>query len=199
MKRQKRNQRKSSEIEKLKKELSLYKKLALKDPLTGLYNRRGFLEETDRLIKMNQRLGQRFSFSLASFGRVGLVFIDLDNFKHINDRFGHKVGDEVLKEIAKRLEGSLRRFDIVGRWGGDEFVVAIWDVDKKILDIIVERLKSKITNEPIIIRKQPISITASFGAKVFPIEGLELEKEIEGVDKSMYRAKKQSKNRSTSV
>jgi len=199
MKRQKRNQRKSSEIEKLKKELSLYKKLALKDPLTGLYNRRGFLEETDRLIKMNQRLGQRFSFSLASFGRVGLVFIDLDNFKHINDRFGHKVGDEVLKEIAKRLEGSLRRFDIVGRWGGDEFVVAIWDVDKKILDIIVERLKSKITNEPIIIRKQPISITASFGAKVFPIEGLELEKEIEGVDKSMYRAKKQSKNRLTSA
>ncbi|HOD96628.1 MAG: GGDEF domain-containing protein [Candidatus Paceibacterota bacterium] len=199
MKRQKRNQRKSSEIEKLKKELSLYKKLALKDPLTGLYNRRGFLEETDRLIKMNQRLGQRFSFSLASFGRVGLVFIDLDNFKHINDRFGHKVGDEVLKEIAKRLEGSLRRFDIVGRWGGDEFVVAIWDVDKKTLDIIVERLKSKITNEPIIIRKQPISITASFGAKVFPIEGLELEKEIEGVDKSMYRAKKQSKNRLTSA
>jgi len=62
MKRQKRNQRKSSEIEKLKKELSLYKKLALKDPLTGLYNRRGFLEETDRLIKMNQRLGQRFFF-----------------------------------------------------------------------------------------------------------------------------------------
>ena len=199
MKRQKRNQRKSSEIEKLKKELSLYKKLALKDPLTGLYNRRGFLEETDRLIKMNQRLGQRFSFSLASFGRVGLVFIDLDNFKHINDRFGHKVGDEVLKEIAKRLEGSLRRFDIVGRWGGDEFVVVIWDVDKKTLDIIVERLKSKITNEPIIIRKQPISVTASFGAKVFPIEGLELEKEIEGVDKSMYRVKKQSKNRSTSL
>jgi len=148
---------------------------------------------------MNQRLSQRFSFSLASFGSVGLVFIDLDNFKHINDRFGHKTGDEVLKEIAKRLEGSLRRFDIVGRWGGDEFVVVIWDVDKKTLDIIVERLKSKITNEPIIIRKQPISVTASFGAKVFPIEGLELEKEIEGVDKSMYRVKKQSKNRSTSL
>jgi len=199
MKRQKRNQRKSSEIEKLKKELALYKKLALKDPLTGLYNRRGFLEESDRLIKMNQRLGQRFSFSLTSFGNVGLAFIDLDNFKHINDRFGHKTGDEVLKEIARRLEGSLRRFDIVGRWGGDEFVVAIWDVDKKILDIIVERLKGKITNEPMIIRKQPISVTASVGAKVFPIEGLELEKEIEGVDKSMYRAKKQSKNRSTSV
>jgi len=96
-----------------------------------------------------------------------------------------------LKEIARRLEGSLRRFDIVGRWGGDEFVVAIWDVDKKILDIIVERLKGKITNEPMIIRKQPISVTASVGAKVFPLKDWNWRKRLRGLISQMYRAKKQ--------
>ncbi len=181
--------KKQSEIEKLRKELALYKKLALKDPLTGLYNRRGFLEEADRLIKMSQRLDQRLSLSPVSFGSIGLIFIDLDNFKHINDRFGHKAGDDVLKEIAKRLEKSLRRFDIVGRWGGDEFVVVVWDVDKRILDVIVERLQEKIAKEFFVKQKKPIYVTASFGAKIFPIEGLELEKEIERVDKEMCKNK----------
>jgi len=185
-----------SEIEKLKKEISKLKKITQKDPLTGLYNRRGFLEEAEKFIKMAQRMKQRTAAGSDDlFGNIGLIFVDLDNFKQINDRYGHNAGDQVLKKISLVLENSLRKFDIIGRWGGDEFVILVWGIDKTIILEIINRLKEKIGELTFLFKKQPNKITASLGAKILlNEEKLELEKEIEKSDKAMYQAKKKGKD-----
>lgn len=88
--------------------------LAVTDPLTGVANRRGLLHSLGRMLTRLQREG----------GGVQIAFIDLDGFKAVNDRHGHEVGDRLLQQIARRLSGGLRPGDLVGRWGGDEFIVA---------------------------------------------------------------------------
>ena len=101
-----------SEQTKLQKRLET---LAFNDSLTGLYNRAAFIRELER----------RINYHKSHAGVVALMFLDLDRFKKVNDVFGHKVGDQLLCEVGKRLSGVVRGNDLVGRWGGDEFVVAI--------------------------------------------------------------------------
>jgi len=187
--------RKNQEIEKLKKEILLLRKITFKDPLTGLYNRRGFLNEVNRLVKMVDGIQQRMpSNSSNLFENLGLIFVDLDDFKKINDNFGHKVGDMVLKKIAETLEKSLRKFDIVGRWGGDEFVILTLGVGKPIVLSIAQRLKNKVESLVFKEKKKNFNLTASFGATVFSSKDFKIEDYINKTDKAMYRAKKQGKN-----
>ena len=187
--------RKNQEIEKLKKEILLLRKITFKDPLTGLYNRRGFLNEVNRLVKMVDGIQQRMPTNSSNlFETLGLIFVDLDDFKKINDNFGHKVGDMVLKKIAETLERSLRKFDIVGRWGGDEFVILTLGVGRPIVLSIAQRLKNKVESLVFKEKKKNFNLTASFGATVFSSKDFKIEDYINKTDKAMYRAKKQGKN-----
>jgi diguanylate cyclase (GGDEF)-like protein len=187
--------RKNQEIEKLKKEILLLRKITFKDPLTGLYNRRGFLNEVNRLVKMIDGIQQRMPTNSSNlFENLGLIFVDLDDFKKINDNFGHKVGDMVLKKIAETLEKSLRKFDIVGRWGGDEFVILTLGVGRPIVLSIAQRLKNKVESLVFKEKKKNLNLTASFGATVFSSKDFKIEDYINKTDKAMYRAKKQGKN-----
>lgn len=100
-------------ISRLKKENAVYQKVALSDPLTGITNRRGLFIELSRMLEVAQR----------SHAVIHLAFIDLDNFKQINDEYGHDAGDRFLIDIANRLTSGVRQADMVARYGGDEFVV----------------------------------------------------------------------------
>jgi diguanylate cyclase (GGDEF)-like protein len=154
------------------------------DPLTGLFNRGMF---NDRL---QQALAQasRFERSLA------LLFIDLDGFKLINDTLGHNAGDALLAELATRLRATLREGDVIGRMGGDEFVVLIEEyteaaqvaeVAKKILDTV---------SRPYFLQGQDYQVTASLGISTFPEDGRDTQTLLKNADIAMYLVKEQGKN-----
>lgn len=156
------------------------------DPLTGLPNRSLFTEYSENL----RRLAKRNKKSLS------IIFIDLDNFKSVNDYFGHDVGDLVICEVAKLLRDDLRENDIIARVGGDEFVICLYGVEK------IEHLE-KISNNLIIkictigyIEGNPIDIGASIGAAItFSPDSLLASEMVGMADKLMYKAKTMGKGR----
>lgn len=158
--------------------------LADHDSLTDLLNRRSFNDGLARLYKLHKRNHKPLSF----------LFFDIDNFKAINDTFGHSVGDEVLKRIAGHLKEYIRETDLVGRWGGEEFIVALIDTDADDALAVAEKLR--IIFEEDIILKDLINapLTASFGVTEFRRDDT-LESVIVRVDDAMYQAKAKGKNR----
>ncbi len=150
----------------------------LKDPLTGLFNRRFFNLYLVRKLKEQTLKGERVSF----------ILLDLDNFKRINDTYGHAFGDKVLRHIARLLRKQLRNEDIALRWGGEEFGIfvkaPIEDAKK-----LAERLRKAVENSPV----EGVKITASFGVGEY--KGEDPKEFFEKVDEALYRAKKMGKNR----
>ena len=151
--------------------------IATSDPLTGVLNRRGF--ERDAA----QRLTQSDDDATGA-----LLFIDLNDFKGINDQFGHEVGDQLLKIAAERLKKSLRSCDIIGRPGGDEFVALVPDVDAQIADKLAKRLTSSL-EEPYNIGRQKLVCKASIGLSLYPTNANTLTGLLREADQAMYRAK----------
>ncbi|MBM4128554.1 MAG: sensor domain-containing diguanylate cyclase [Nitrospira sp.] len=132
------------------------KEMAFLDPLTRLANRR-YIE-----INIKERLSE-----LNRYGwPFGVIFADVDNLKEINDTYGHHVGDLALKMVAKTLPASLRLFDVVGRWGGDEFVAVIVNIRKKHLQDIAHRFLSLIKSSDIHLENEILKITVSIGATI---------------------------------
>lgn len=158
-------------------------RLAMIDTLTKLPNRRA--------LQQNLEAGTRRC--LRTNSSMALAFIDLDNFKPINDNYGHQTGDEVLINVANRLNAAVRNCDVVTRIGGDEFVALIEDI-KSNEDIvpILERIVHTI-NEPFFVKQHQLFISASVGVAVFPKDG-NLEQLISCADAAMYRAKSDGKN-----
>ncbi len=159
--------------------------LAYYDSLTGLPNRRLFHD--------------RVSYTLANAHRhqhrVALFFIDLDDFKKVNDRLGHEAGDAVLREVANRLAGCMREGDSVARLSGDEFTVLIQELDE---DCELDRLGGRILesiSEPISIEHQELSVSASIGISVYPDDGDCLDVLIKNADVAMYYAKEEGRQR----
>lgn len=189
-----------SQIQKLKNELEQLKKLVHKDPLTGVYNRRGFLEWGEKFfesaIKSSKYSGRRKNYMISS---LSLVFCDLDDFKKVNDEYGHLVGDKVLKTASSLMAGSLRVSDLICRWGGEEFAIMLVGANLKDAFKIAENLRKNLAKKKILIDgKKFINITASFG--VAEIAGAKnLDDLILKADKAMYKAKKQGKNRVVSL
>jgi diguanylate cyclase (GGDEF)-like protein/PAS domain S-box-containing protein len=151
--------------------------IATSDPLTGVLNRRGF--ERDAA----QRLSQSDDDATGA-----LLYIDLNEFKGINDRFGHEVGDELLKIAAERLKKSLRSCDIIGRPGGDEFVALVPDVDAHVADKLAKRLTGSL-EEPYNIGRQKLVCAASIGLALYPDNANTLTGLLREADQAMYRAK----------
>ncbi|MBR3040494.1 MAG: GGDEF domain-containing protein [Lachnospiraceae bacterium] len=155
---------------------------ATKDPLTGLYNRRF----------MNQKLEEKM-VALQEEGRIfGLIICDIDNFKKVNDTFGHESGDDVLVNCARVLMSSLRENDVVCRWGGEEFLIAI-EGNKRITHDVAERIRVMIEDMVVVSHGYSIKITMTFGV-CESIPGLSIDKLVEIADERLYHGKQNGKN-----
>ena len=158
--------------------------LAQQDPLTGLGNRR-------LLIK-------RISAALANARRnqnaMAVVYLDLDGFKQINDTLGHNIGDALLKIVARRLESVVREEDTVARVGGDEFVIALWQITNSSDVATVAAKLVEIVSRPYVIENQTINVTASAGISIYPAHGEHVESLMKSADAALYEAKNAGKN-----
>ena len=159
--------------------------LAERDSLTGLYNRHRLHEEMAKLLHESVRSGSHGA----------LLFFDLDEFKYINDTFGHHAGDATLTRIANELTGLVRRNEILARLGGDEFALLIPQItDLKEVEILAARMVRAIAQLPLVFGEQPLRVTASLGIALYPEHGISIEDLIAHADTAMYQAKACGKN-----
>ncbi len=162
------------------------RKLTLMDPLTGLHNRRGLFELGNIEFSRSDRVGSPFSG----------IMIDIDHFKEINDTYGHDVGDKVLQELAKRCKKCVREIDLIGRHGGEEFVILLPETDLDASLAVGERLRSVISHSPICIGETiELNVTASIGVARKDENTPNLEILITRADQAMYIAKHKGRNR----
>src|SRR6185369_14505640 len=160
-------------------------KMAYYDALTSLPNRRLLLD------RLNQALAQakRYKRSMA------LMFMDIDNFKRVNDTLGHDMGDELLKIVAGRLRACVREMDTVCRQGGDEFIIVLTEIaHSQVVAVIANKIIETIS-DPISLQENELHITTSIGIAVYPIDGTDDEKELmKKADTALYEAKNKGKN-----
>ncbi|MBW1758863.1 MAG: GGDEF domain-containing protein [Deltaproteobacteria bacterium] len=172
--------------EKLQKANEILERLATIDPLTGLYNFRYFQSTFDAEFSRTKRSGRP----------LAAIIVDVDNFKVINDRHGHLVGDQVLKEISSRIKKSLRISDTVARYGGDEIVILLPKTNLDKAGSLAERLRSQIYDRPVPVEGNSIQISVSLGVTAFT--GMQVyakENLLKLADQALYSAKKAGKNR----
>lgn len=174
------NPPKHSELENLKQ----INQMALLCPLTSLGNRRwAELSLRARLDEMD-----RYGWSF------GLLFVDVDQFKQINDEYGHLTGDEVLKMVARTLSRSVRSFDFVGRWGGEEFIAIIRNATEKTLRSVANRCRILIEDSSLAVQEKEIRVTVSIGATWARQEDTR-ETLLQRADQLMYQSKASGRNR----
>ncbi len=161
------------------------KSLGVKDGLTGLYNHRYFQETLEEMINSHRKDGKE----------LGLLMIDLDDFKRINDEYGHPVGDKVLKQFARILKSNVREKDILARYGGEEFTVIFPDISSKVAVNASERIRKVLENYSFKITDFDKHLTISLGLAFFPADGDSREKLVEKADEALYRAKNSGKNK----
>jgi diguanylate cyclase (GGDEF)-like protein len=162
---------------------------ALTDALTGLPNRYAF----------DMALAREAARALRNKSSLVLAVIDVDHFKSINDRYGHHIGDQVLREVAKILGGQLRTADIVSRWGGEEFAILLPDLDLVSAKVIVERLRELIAQHSFNYGKaRELSLTVSIGLAAVPNDG-EPSKAFARADRALYAAKDSGRNRTVAL
>ena len=158
--------------------------LAERDALTGLYNRHRFNEELGRMIADAQRHSSR----------VALLFYDLDDFKYINDTFGHRAGDAMLIRVAGEVAGQVRRNELYARLGGDEFAILVPEISDEMLRVLAERITRAIAQVRFQYEGQSLRLTSSLGVAVFPDHADNPEDLIARADTAMYQAKEAGKN-----
>jgi diguanylate cyclase (GGDEF)-like protein len=154
------------------------------DPLLDVFNRRGFERELKRSIAFVARYGTE----------AALVYIDLDGFKAVNDRHGHRAGDAVLKAVARQLSSKVRASDVVARLGGDEFAVVLWNVGIDLATAKACDLEWQIEDMRIPYGPERLAVGASAG--VVPLRaGIDAAQALDGADKAMYARKTERKAR----
>jgi len=158
--------------------------LAERDALTGLYNRHRFNDELGRMIADAQRNGTR----------TALFFFDLDDFKYINDTFGHRAGDAMLIRVAGEVGGQVRRNEIFARLGGDEFAILVPDATDEMVSVLAERVTRSIAMVRFQFEGQSLRLTSSLGIALFPDHADNVEDLISRADTAMYQAKDSGKN-----
>ncbi len=176
-----------AERKKIEEELVEAKKLlqhqASFDDTTQMMNRRAI----DKVL--------RDSLDTKAPGTTGLLFIDIDHFKNVNDTHGHTVGDLVLNSVSERLQAALRPSDEVGRYGGEEFIVLLRECDMETTRIVGERLRAAVASTPIELEDITLEITVSVGATVADAADAAMEEVVARADKAMYEAKRNGRNR----
>lgn len=164
-------------ILKHKKELE---NISIRDQLTNLYNR----------YKLHEVLESEFHRAERVKYRFGVIMLDIDNFKTINDKYGHNVGDSVLKELAILLQESIRVSDSLGRWGGEEFLIIMPQGDSSSAELLAEKLRNRVEKQLFTTVKH---ITASFGVAVYK-EGDTIDSLVKRADDGLYKAKNNGRN-----
>jgi diguanylate cyclase (GGDEF)-like protein len=167
----------------------LHKTASMLDQLTGIANRRGFLYETERLWERYVENPQHSA----------VLLVDLDNFKSVNDRFGHAVGDKVLQIFAHTLSDVVRASDVVGRLGGEEFAVVLYHLSRDRAQVIAERIRSAFAERASVIDGRPVAATVSVGMVLCNDPGLEINELLRRADEALYRAKERGRNRVETV
>ena len=164
----------------------LYEKNTLQDPLTGIHNRKYLFLKLKEEILRNKRTKGIFS----------VCMIDLDLFKHVNDRYGHQVGDETIKELVKMIGDSVRTTDTLARYGGEEFVILLLEATAQNAKVVVDRIRQKIANAKISPENctESFSVTFSAGIAEFDKDGETEQVLLSKADHALYRAKFSGRN-----
>jgi diguanylate cyclase (GGDEF)-like protein/PAS domain S-box-containing protein len=160
------------------------KRFAEEDMLTGIANRRHFTVEARRALELAQRHGEELS----------VLMFDLDYFKHINDHYGHNIGDEVLREMARRMQACFRKSDLPGRWGGEEFIALLPHTSVLEARQVAERMRASLADTPINTACGELHVSLSGGGAQF-LAGESLESLVARADAALYRAKHGGRNR----
>ena len=159
--------------------------MATRDPLTGLFNRR----EMSRVLEEELDRARRYQRPMA------VLWVDFDHFKDVNDTFGHAAGDSVLRSISRLLLGSVRSVDAIGRFGGEEFVIVLPEMDLEEAQDTAERLRRKVAEKPQPLGNgQEVPLTISVGGAVYPDHGQTAPTLCAAADKAMYLAKQRGRN-----
>ena len=174
----------TSRTRELEDTLERLHEIAMRDDLTGLYNRRQLMEYLGRQKALADRATLGFT----------LCYVDLDHFKRVNDKFGHTRGDEVLKEFAEIAMKAVREEDIVARIGGEEFVMVLINASPKDAEMVANRLRQQTQAMTIDASDLSFSVTASVGIAMYAT-GEEIEHLLDRADAAMYQAKNQGRNR----
>jgi diguanylate cyclase (GGDEF)-like protein len=164
--------------------LSKAKLLSETDELTGLFNMRGFAIVADRSF------GQALRYERPAT----VLMIDSDNLKSVNDTLGHEAGNELLRQLARRIQGELRYTDVSARYGGDEFIVLLPETPLKGALDVADRIRRKIADTPVILHGSRIESSVSIGVAGFPADGRNLDTILALADRAMYQAKQKGKN-----
>ena len=173
-------------INHLKEELEKLKEKTIIDELTQILNRRGIMEFLTREYARSKRFKSPLS----------VLMIDIDDFKKVNDTYGHTVGDKVLKTIAQILKTKLRATDVVGRYGGEEFLVVLPETDLQAALTVAEKLRTEVAKKAFKYKDQVFKVTISLGAAQLK-EGESIEELINRADQALYTSKRSGKNRTT--
>ena len=174
-----------ADITALKHQQDQLERIAHFDPLTGLPNR----------TLLADRLNQAMTLSKRHRKGLGVLYLDLDGFKAVNDTYGHHIGDELLVEVSKRMKRALREVDTLARMGGDEFVAVLEDVQspQRCMDLAQRVLDA--CSQPVMIEGHSLKISASIGTTMYPHDEADAEQLLRHADQAMYDAKQRGKNR----
>ena len=163
------------------------------DHLTGVHTRKFFEAKLAQAFESIGRQGEELRHGAKAITEASLIFIDLDNFKTVNDTLGHAQGDEVLKRAAELLRSTLREEDVLGRYGGDEFVVLLLNANEESATVIAEKLRGALDNDP---ELKELRVTGSLGVCSSSASGaVSSEALINNADTAMYAAKNGGQNR----
>ncbi|WP_304352183.1 GGDEF domain-containing protein [Comamonas testosteroni] len=164
------------------------------DPLTGLLNRRAFFDLAQAHYQA-QNSQDKIAFDSDTSHDLAVLMFDIDYFKKINDRFGHPVGDKVLREVARRSQAQLREGDVLARYGGEEFIVLLRQANQASSRAVAERLRLAMQSQPVRVGEKVIQIHISLGLALRRNKKEMLASTIERADKNLYLAKREGRNR----
>jgi len=161
-------------------------KRALTDSLTEVNNRFAFLERMNSLLESSKKINHKVFHAI--------FFLDLDRFKQVNDTLGHSFGDKLLVEVAKRIKKQLKNKDIIARYGGDEFVITLTNINHPREAAKFAEKITRIIEEPVYINEQEIYISTSIGISIYPHDGNTTDELVNRADKAMYHSKQSGRN-----
>ncbi len=172
----------AQQLSQLKNDNDNLRELSITDPLTGLFNAR----------YMRKWLEQTFASAKRHIRPISVMLIDMDNLKWINDCYGHLTGDKAIKQIATVLKNSVRDSDLVARYGGDEFLIALPDTPADKLPVLANRILHDLNASPIFSAKEQITLSCSLGSATYPQDGdfVVCEELIDCADQALYAAKR---------
>jgi diguanylate cyclase (GGDEF)-like protein len=159
--------------------------MAITDSLTGVFSRRYLMERFNEEVERSKKFNYNFSF----------LMVDIDHFKGYNDRYGHLVGDAILKEVARAIKENIRQIDLVGRYGGEEFSVILTETDRGGAEFAAERIRQAIEQKNIRVYDETLQATISIGIAIFPDNATDPGELIEKADQALYQAKQAGRNR----